>query len=245
MIIKYIILICLFLLIFYLHKKYIIETFETNKSNDIPKILHLIWIGTKKAPENILTWTNNFQKANPDWTVKVWGNKEIDELKLVNKKQFDAMKEYCGKADIARYEIVYRYGGMYIDADTLWLENPIKPNFLKGSINFFYEKENLIANGWFVANRNHPFLKLVIDEIPKRDMNKPAWKSVGPQLITDVYNKLQNKETYDIQFVDIKDVLCPTSWHGINNEKYKTLLEQCKKEKRALAFHYGISTNNL
>ena len=240
---KYILLIVIFIIIIYLHKIFVLEPFYCAKQ-EIPKILHLIWIGNKKAPDNLTTWTKNFKKINPDWTVKVWGNKEMDELQLFNRKQYDSMKEYCGKADIARYEILYRFGGMYIDADTVWLENPIKPEFFKGSINLFYEKDNLIANGWITSIKNHPFLKEVIYEIPNRDMSKPAWKCVGPQLITDVYNKIQNKDPYDFHFVNIKDVLCPSSWFGINNSNYETLLKECKKEKRALAFHYGISTNN-
>ena len=240
----YIFLLILILLIIFVYKNKLFECFE-EPNLVIPKILHLIWIGDKKTPENITSWTNNFKTANPDWTVKVWGNKEIDELNLVNKKQFNEMKEYSGKADIARYEIIYRYGGMYIDADTFWLENPIKPEFLKGTINFFREHEHLIANGWITAVKNHPFLKLVIDELPKKNISEAAWISVGPTLITDVYNGIKDKESYDIHFVDVKDILCPFSWHGISNEKYDVLLKECQEEKRAFAFHYGLSTNHF
>ena len=153
----------------------------------------------------------------------------------------------CSKADIARYEIIYRFGGMYIDADTLWLENEFDyKNFFKKSLNLSYENENLILNTWFVGVKNHQFLKLVIDEIKHRTINKdPAWMTVGPKLLTDVYNKLENKSKFDINFVDLSLVLCPKSWHGINTSTYNSKLDNCKNEKKALAFHYGISTNNL
>ena len=212
---------------------------------DIPKTLHLIWIGTKKPPKNIKSWIHNFTKQNPDWKVKVWGNEDIKKLGLVNQKQYDNIKKLCGKADIARYEILYRFGGMYLDADTLWLDNKINPDFFKKSINFTHEENGLVMNGWFTCVKEHPFLKLVIDEIPKRDIIKlSAWKSVGPKLLTDVYSRVEDKEKYDINFVDLKTVLCPTVWHGITADKYNSILEKCKKEKKAFAFHWGLSTNN-
>ena len=82
--------------------------------------------------------------------------------------------------------------------------------------------------------------------IPKRDLNLDAFKCVGPKLLTDIYNNMNHndREKYDINFVDLKSVLCPTIWHGITQNNYDSLLENCKKEKKALAFHWGLSTNN-
>jgi len=178
-------------IIFTIYLRKNVDNFTIFDKN-IPKIIHIIWIGHKERPKQIFSWIKNFIEKNKDWEVKIWGNQEIEDLKLINKTQYNQMKEYCGKADIARYEILYRYGGMYIDADTIWL-NPINNNLLKGSLNLTYEKEDLILNGWFSCVKEHPFLKMVIDEIPKRDMNDPAWICVGPKLLTDVYNMNKNK----------------------------------------------------
>ena len=49
----------------------------------------------------------------------------------------------------------------------------------------------------------------------------------------------------DINFVKLSDVLCPTDWHGITSKNYDLILNTCKNNKNVLAFHYGISTNNL
>ena len=213
--------------------------------NEIPKILHLIWIGTKEQPKDITSWIYKFKEKNPDWKVKVWGNEDIKNLNLVNINEFNKMKMMAGKADIARYEILYRFGGMYLDADTLYLENPVNPNFFKKSLNMTHEENGLIMNGWFTCIKNHPFLKLAIDMIPKRDLNLDAFICVGPKLLTDIYNNMNDndREKYDINFVDLKTVLCPTIWHGITQNNYNSLLESCKKESNALAFHWGLSTN--
>jgi mannosyltransferase OCH1-like enzyme len=238
----FLILLTIFI-IFIIYINYLIKNKEnfTDFNKNIPKILHIIWIGDKERPKQIFSWTNDFIEKNKDWKVKIWGNKEIEDLNLINKKQYDQMKQYCGKADIARYEILYRYGGMYIDADTIWL-NPINKNILKGSLNLAFEKENLILNTWFSCVKEHPFLKLVIDEIPKRDINDLAWICVGPKLLTDVYNK---NKIQDINFVSLSDILCPLYWGGINNNTYNSVLDICKKNKKAFAFHYGMSSNEI
>ena len=158
------------------------------------------------------------------------------------------MPELCGKADIARYEILYRYGGMYIDADTLWLGNPFNDNLFTGLLNMCYEKKHLIMNTWFSCIKNHPFFHFVIDSIKYRDLSLSPWLCVGPTLITEEYNKLIvnviDINLSDINFVDLSDILCPSTWHGITENNYNNLLDNCEKTSNAFAFHYGLSTNN-
>jgi mannosyltransferase OCH1-like enzyme len=214
----------------------------TQQNNRIPKIVHLIWIGKKQRPNTLTSWTINFVKSYPNWKVKIWDDNDIEKLNLVNIKYYNKIPEMCGKADIARYEILYRYGGMYIDADTIWLGKNLNNNLFTGLLNMSYEKKNLIMNGWFSVVKLHPFFKFVIDEIPYRNLNDPPWISVGPTLITDVYKKYK-KDSFGINFVPIELVLCPTDWHGIKNDKYKYILNKCEKSD-ALAFHWGFSTNN-
>jgi mannosyltransferase OCH1-like enzyme len=208
----------------------------------IPKLLHIIWIGNKNPPKTLETWTNDFTQDNPGWVVKIWKDKDINNLNLINKKSYNSMKEYCGKADIARYEIIYRYGGMYIDADTMWLNRFNENVLMSGLINLSFEYDKpLIMNTWFSAVPNHPFFKKIIDEIPKRDLKKPAWISVGPTLVTKVYN--DNKTILDINFVDIKNILCPLTWGGINPKDHDKYIKICK-DSEAFGFHWGLSTNS-
>jgi mannosyltransferase OCH1-like enzyme len=215
-----------------------IETFQ------IPKILHLIWIGDKSPPKLMNTWLTDFPKKYPDWTVKVWGNDDVKFLQ--NKKEYDDISEICGKADILRYEIMYHYGGVYIDADTSFLNTlPESP----GLLNFFREDNNLIANTYIACIPKHPFMKLIVDSLPKHyQQNKhlQAWQSVGPTYITNIYNKLANEQNdvIGISIIERRDVVCPDNWHGISSNNVDTLLTNCKK-KKCFAFHYGISTNHL
>ena len=80
----------------------------------IPKIIHQIWIGDKnECPKDLMdTWT----KKNGSWDHMLWNDENI--FQLINQNQFDAYRELPGKADILRYEILHRYGGLFVDADS-------------------------------------------------------------------------------------------------------------------------------
>ena len=82
----------------------------------IPKIIHQIWIGTKPAPTKLMdTWKDK----NPDFTYIRWNEKEIKKRKLTLNcsNRINEIEEINGKADIIRWEILYEYGGIYIDLD--------------------------------------------------------------------------------------------------------------------------------
>lgn len=223
------------------------------KKAKIPKILHIIWIGDKLPPLSIRSWTVDFVKTYPDWIVKTWNDSDIKQLGLINQRSYDMMKEWCGKADVARYEILYRYGGMYMDADTVWLGNPIHPDLISGLFNVFRERPDCIANTWFSCVPNHPFLKQIINAIPERvDKGEPAWISTGPKLLHKIHSELEEfLHPNDIHFCEWDLVICPgkkskttMGWHGINDSNVDKILSECKTTK-ALCFHWGLSTNKF
>jgi mannosyltransferase OCH1-like enzyme len=86
----------------------------------------------------------------------------INEFNLANKYGFDNMNKWAGKADILRYEIVYNYGGMYIDVDSISLK-PFDNNFTRPyvciEISGVY---NNLQNAQFGFARGSPFLNFLI-----------------------------------------------------------------------------------
>ena len=103
-------------------KSLISDTRTTSKQ--IPKIIHQIWVGKNKQPTIWMdSWRVDYCTKFPEWSYKLWTEKEIMELDLTNKLQFASEPFNNGKSDIARYEILNRIGGVFMDADSLWLKN--------------------------------------------------------------------------------------------------------------------------
>lgn len=82
----------------------------------IPKIIHQVWIGNKPMPEKLLRWSETIRRCHPDWDYKLWTDK--DEFPhMICEKAWTLNSHVVVKADILRYEVVYRYGGVYLDMD--------------------------------------------------------------------------------------------------------------------------------
>ena len=81
----------------------------------IPRIIHQMWIGDKPRPSKLMqTW----QDKNPKCVYVYWNDDNLKDFPLENIWQRDNTPELAGKCDIMRYEILHKYGGVFIDADT-------------------------------------------------------------------------------------------------------------------------------
>ena len=83
----------------------------------IPKILHQIWVGPKTPPELLKQSQESFKKHNPDWEYKLWTDADVKSLMLHNQKFYDLSDNYGEKSDILRYELLHKFGGVYVDVD--------------------------------------------------------------------------------------------------------------------------------
>jgi hypothetical protein len=157
----------------------------------IPKILHQIWIGPKPAPTNLMkTWKDK----HPDFEYILWTEQEIQRrnLSLTCSEKVDMISEINGKADIIRWEILYQYGGYFVDADSICIE-PFDDYFSDKVAFATFENENvragLIATGTMGFIPKHPLCLEIINWINSEFSVKliketRAWYSVGPGLLT-------------------------------------------------------------
>lgn len=168
----------------------------------IPKIIHQIWLGdqSKRPQEMIDTW----KQMNPDWDCRLWTEENLPEIRNIN--QFNAMKEFAGKADILRYELLFDHGGFFIDADSI-CTTPL-PDWMTDNDSFCcweneYIRTGLMCNGYLAASKNNQLMEFMIagiSQMPPDQIaalpNLTAWKVVGPEYLTRTvqsnrYNKLR------------------------------------------------------
>ncbi len=155
----------------------------------IPKIIHQVWIGPLPPPSALMeTW----RRAHPDWEYRVW----TDEHGWENQRQIDRMFEWNGKADIMRYEILERHGGICIDADSECLR-PLDATFLEHDCFACYENETvlpgLVATGYVGARPSSPLMRACIEGIKPQLLDLSAWMCDGPLFFTSMardYTKL-------------------------------------------------------
>lgn len=154
----------------------------------IPKVLNFTWFWPLECPKHLLqTWIDK----NPDFEIKLWTEENIWEL--INQKQFDSINEYCWKSDIARYEILYKYGWIYCDIDSVCFE-PLWDNFTNYHWFCCWESEKarpyLIANWYIWFEKWNKIMKDMIEfiwNISVEEINKErAWRTTWPILFSKV-----------------------------------------------------------
>ncbi len=149
----------------------------------IPRKIHRVWLGSS-MPERYVELGRSWERLHPGWEIITWGDDDLRWLR--NRAEFERAERFTTRSNIARYEIVHREGGLYVDCDFEALR-PIDELLDGASLVVGEERDGLLANALFAASPGHPTLAYVIDEVPRsfdalRDHHSIA--NTGPEFWT-------------------------------------------------------------
>lgn len=159
----------------------------------VPRVFHSIWIGDG-VPQVLQDFAQTWRKHHPGWDYRLW--RSPSELDLSNAHLVDRPEQWVPQrnvgqfvSDVMRYEILERYGGVYIDMDFECL----------ASIDHLMDVEcwaawetqdHWVGNAILGAAPGALFLKRLIEALPasveKNQGRRPNIGS-GPQFLTNQY----------------------------------------------------------
>jgi mannosyltransferase OCH1-like enzyme len=172
--------------------------FQTHKSFD--------YINTKpKLVVAVNSWLKNTNK----FKYFFYTNEMCDDFIKNNfddkiYKAYSMLPMGVMKADLWRYCIIYKYGGIYADTDTVCLYDP-KVFLTDALLTVVAENETHLCQWVFSAQANSPILKSIIDLSVERILTVPIKGSniihhlTGPGVFTagiEKYLKENNKPTF-------------------------------------------------
>lgn len=176
-----------------------------------PKIFHFVWVGDEsKEPKALIA---SWKKHNPDAEIRVYRNDDLFNGEWHFKDhmlRYFKEGHFCGVADLIRWEVLYKYGGIALDADSLCL---------RALPDWFFDCElvscwdntqiegELISNGFVLVPPKSDIIKSVMDKIDNdgvkfwrwswsrmKRIRVGAWRTVGPVPYTDVILSLGDKK---------------------------------------------------
>jgi mannosyltransferase OCH1-like enzyme len=184
------------------------------QGNLIPKILHQTFHSKNNFSKEIKKNIDKIKKINPDWEYRIYDDSDIIDFisdnygaRVLNYFNRINPKYGAARADLFRYLLIYKCGGVYLDIKST-LDQPLnyvlnpedryllsnwkdKQQNKYAGWGFCPEVAN-IANGEFqqwhvIAAPGHPFLKAVIENVLRNiDKYNPALHGVGKPAVLRV-----------------------------------------------------------
>lgn len=146
--------------------------------NAIQRQVHFIWIGNNKMPLMYLKCLDEFKQLNKGLQVTLWQDIPDDAPEEV-KQKYHSLEHYNHKSDLLRAYLLWRYGGIYLDADTVWIRSLPEALFLNGrfcSSNFRTPMEG----GYMGCSAGDVSMKMYLDTLLKLPVKDIAFHDYGP-----------------------------------------------------------------
>lgn len=187
----------------------------------IPRLIHRIWVGGP-LPEVFREYGETWARHHPKWEMLLWHDGNLPVLR--NQAFYDRATDFAPskqvgqfRADVLRYELLWQFGGMYVDADFECLRS-IEPLIKDADCFATWESEpRRIANGLMGARPGHSFIDALIRGLPrsitKRRGQRPVL-STGPQYLTEAFRRTPGELT-----VLPSRFFYPYSWSDVGTVK--------------------------
>lgn len=166
----------------------------------IPKIIHQIHLGPRPLNDKELYWQSTWKKYNPHWGFFLWNDSSAIDLPIKNYVQFKNCKNYAEQSDILRLEILYKFGGLYVDTDFECLRN-IDGFLDKRDFVVCRHFEGEIGQAFIASSKGNKEIKKLLDGIPDREKKhkgKDSTMLYGPHYFTEM---IDIKNTFSGEYV--------------------------------------------
>ena len=159
----------------------------------IPRVLHQLWTPAKTLPLGIGEMMGGWRALHPGFDYRFWTERNLPAL--VNQEIWDKAEAISPNApeqlrsDVARYEILYRYGGIWVDADFI-CQKPIDPLMVGTEAFAGQETSRWLNNALIGVTARSPFMLELIERLPQNVIRHPVNRGnnvkTGPQFFTPI-----------------------------------------------------------
>lgn len=154
----------------------------------IPRVFHRVWLD-EPIPDEFEAYWDGFRAQHPGWEFRTWDRTEELRDWMICSDEFDAATTHAGRSDVARYEILARYGGVYVDTDVECLRS-FDDLTLSDKPFAGWEDGNMICPTVMGAPPGHPAMLAILGALPRWVAHRPGQppnRQTGPYLLTHTW----------------------------------------------------------
>ena len=170
----------------------------------IPKLIHAIWFSGDPMPDLYLRCLESWKKYAPDYEIKIWNMETYKPDRCLFFEQAIEHKNWAFASDYARADLLYRYGGIYMDLDVEMLR-PVDDLLYNDAYMSFESLDRIECGSGMGSRPGHPIIKEICESYEKRPYLKEdgTWdNSTCPVRYTQVIEKHGLKKDGGFQFVE-------------------------------------------
>jgi hypothetical protein len=93
------------------------QRLTASESSFIPKKIHYCWFGSKEIPDELKKYMDSWKRYCPDYEIVRWSEENVDLDKYPYTSQAYKHRKWGYIPDVVRLEVLYNYGGIYLDTD--------------------------------------------------------------------------------------------------------------------------------
>jgi mannosyltransferase OCH1-like enzyme len=155
-----------------------------------PRLIHQIWLGPNPLPENFKAWSEGWRRQHPGWHHQLWRDADAVAFPMVNRAAFESAENFAMKADIFRYELLLRHGGLYADLDFECLR-PLDPLLEQVGEEAFGGFE------WPTVNHCESLCNALLGALP----GSPFFRHVVAALPENIRLHAAEREVHGVEFI--------------------------------------------
>mgnify|MGYP005759552045 CR=1 FL=1 len=146
----------------------------------IPKIIHYCWFGNKEKPDIIKRCINSWKEILSDYEIIEWNEKNYDLFKNKFCTQAYEQKKFAFVSDVVRLDVMYEYGGIYLDTDVMVYKT--FDEILDNKCVFGFEEKEYVATSFMAAEKKCEFIERFLEYY----QNQTFIKDKKPDMETNV-----------------------------------------------------------
>lgn len=201
----------------------------------IPKVIHYCWFGKKEKPEIVKKCISSWKKNLPEYEIIEWNEENFQIDNYLFTKEAYSSGNYAFVSDFVRVNVLYTYGGIYLDTDTeVWGS---LDGFLSNPSFWGFEEKNYIATSIIGAEKGNKLIKDFLDyynNLSLFDENGSVRKFTNVLVVTELLKKRGIKLDGSFQSIEGVATIYPQDYFS----PYDYINCYMKKTANTVAVHH-------
>jgi len=149
----------------------------------IPRVIHRIWLGSNPMPDDFERYGETWREHHPRWEMRLWTDADLPSFG--SQEALGRSRSQGERSDLLRYELLLRFGGVYVDTDMECLRS-IEP-LLEGAPAFAgLIRPGRLGNAILGAVPEHPAFEELLARARSGAGSRHVSKATGPALVSRV-----------------------------------------------------------